>query len=228
MFKVHHLKNSRSTRIIWLMEELGLEYELVVYDRDTATLRASHALVRLHPLGKAPVLQTGDALIAESGAIIEYIIESVGEGRLAPSPGEADRAKYLELLHVAEGSALFPIVVLLLGGMTGGLTEGFKGFVTPDLHKVLDYVSATLGSKDYLLPSGFSAADIQMSYVMEAARMGDMLAGRETLQAYLARLEQRPAHRRAIEKGGPVALTPEQVADDKIATDSPGASQPAG
>lgn len=204
------------------MEELGLDYELVVHDRDAATLRAPEALCRLHPLGKAPLVQTDDSVIAESGAIIEYIIETSGEGRLAPRPGEAERAKYLELLHIAEGSAMFPIVVLLLGGMTGGLSEGFKGFVTPDLHKTLDYVSATLGQKEYLLERGFSAADIQMVYVMVAARMGDMLAGRESLQRYLARLEQRPAYRRAIEKGGPMALAADQVAEDRIAGDATG------
>ena len=222
MLKVHHLKNSRSTRIIWLMEELGLEYELVVYDRNAATLRAPDALSRLHPLGKAPLLQANDSVIAESGAIIEYVLETSAEGRrLAPQPGEAERAKYLELLHIAEGSAMFPILVLLLGGMTGGLNEGFSGFVTPDLDKTLDYVSATLGQKDYLLERGFSAADIQMAYVMEAARMGDWLAGRESLQRYLARLEQRPAFRKAIEKGGPMALSADQVAEDRIAGDAP-------
>ena len=222
MLKVHHLKNSRSTRIIWLMEELGLEYELVVHDRDAATLRAPDALSRLHPLGKAPLLQANDSIIAESGAIIEYVIETAGEGRLAPQPGEAERAKYLELLHIAEGSAMFPILVLLLAGMTGGLNEGFRGLVTPDLNKTLDYVSATLGQKDYLLERGFSAADIQMAYVMEAARMGDWLAGRDSLQRYLARLEQRPAFQRAIEKGGPMALSADQVAGDRIAGDPPG------
>lgn len=214
MLKVHHLKNSRSTRIIWLMEELGLEYDLVIYDRDAATLRAPDALSRLHPLGKAPLLQANDSIIAESGAIIEYVIETAGEGRLAPQPGEAERAKYLELLHIAEGSAMFPILVLLLAGMTGGLNEGFRGLVTPDLNKTLDYVSATLGQKDYLLERGFSAADIQMAYVMEAARMGDWLAGRDSLQRYLARLEQRPAFRKAIAKGGPMALSADQVAGD--------------
>lgn len=222
MFKIHHLKNSRSTRIIWLMEELGLDYDLVIHDRDAASLRAPDALSRLHPLGKAPLLQTADAVIAESGAIIEYIIETSGGGRLAPAPGTAERARYLELLHIAEGSAMFPIVVLLLGGMTGGLTEGFKGFVTPDMHKTLDYLSAALGEQDYLLASGFSAADIQMSYVLVAARMGDMLTGRAALQRYLARLEQRPAYHRAIEKGGPMALTADQVAEDSIAGDAPG------
>lgn len=224
MLKVHHLKSSRSTRIIWLMEELGLDYELVVHDRNAATLRAPDALSRLHPLGKAPLLQTNGSVIAESGAIIEYVIETSGEGRLAPLPGEAERAEYLELLHIAEGSAIFPIVVSLLGGMTGGLNEGFSGFVTPDLEKTLDYVSAKLGQKDYLLERGFSAADIQMAYVMEAARMGDWLAGRESLQRYLARLEQRPAFRRAIEKGGPMALSADQVAGDSIASNAPGKS----
>ena len=102
------------------MEELGLDYELVIYDRDAATLRAPDALSRLHPLGKAPILQAKDSIIAESSAIIEYVIETSGNGRLAPKPGETERAKYLELLHIAEGSAIFPIVVLLLGGMTGG------------------------------------------------------------------------------------------------------------
>ena len=206
MLKLHHLQYSRSTRIIWLMEELGLPYELVSYERDPATFRAPDSLKSLNPLGKAPTVEDGDLVIAESGAIIEYVVETYGNGRLAPAKGERERSKYLEWLHFAEGSAMFPILVVLLGKMTGDTSGGVQDFVRPELEKTLNYLASALSSNDYLLASGFSAADIQMSYVIEAARMGGMLDGQPGLTAYLERLEQRPAYRRAIEKGGPVAL----------------------
>ena len=206
MLKLHHLKYSRSTRIIWLMEELGLPYELVSYDRDPATFRAPDSLLNSNPLGKAPTIEDGDLVIFESGAIIEYVVETYGNGRLAPAKGERERAKFLEWLHFAEGSAMLWVVVVLLGKMTGDTSGGVQDFVRPELEKTLNYLASALASNDYLLASCFSAADIQMSYVIEAARMGGMLDGQPGLTAYLERLEQRPAYRRAIEKGGPVAL----------------------
>ena len=206
MLKLHHLEHSRSTRIIWLMEELGASYELIVHERNPETMRAPEELTRVHPVGKAPVLEDGNLTLAESGAIIEYVIGKYGAGKLAPREDSLEHARYLELLHFAEGSAMFPILVLLVGGMTGGLSDNFRSFVTPDVHKNLDYIGSFLDRRDYLLESGFSGADIQMSYVIEAARMGNLLAGKEKLTEYLARIEQRPAYRRAIEKGGVVAL----------------------
>lgn len=206
MIKVHHLKFSRSTRVIWLMEELGLEYELIAYDRDPLTLRAPESLMGPHPLGKAPVIEDNDCVIAESGAIIEYVVETYGGGKLGPAKGDPERAKYLEWLHYAEGSAIFPILVILIGKMTDDISDGMKGFAQFELDKTLAYIQSAVRSGGYLLESGFSAADIQMSYVIEAARMGGMLEGSSDLSGYLSRLEERPAYKRAIDKGGPVAL----------------------
>ena len=206
MIKIHHLKYSRSTRIIWLMEELGLPYEMTSYERDPATFRAPDSLKTVHPLGKAPAIEDGYLVLTESGAIIEYIVDTHGGGRLAPARGSPDHATYLEWLHFAEGSAMLPVVMVIVGGMTGGLHEGLKGFVDGELGAILGYIQSAVSPDHYLLPSGFSAADIQMSYVVEAARMAGLLAPYPQLAAYLERLEQRPAYGRALDKGGPVAL----------------------
>ncbi len=204
--KLHHLQYSRSTRIIWLLEELGLDYEMISYEREPATFRAPDSLKAPHPLGKAPALEDGDLVIVESGAIIEHIVEARADGRLAPRLGDPERPKYLEWMHFAEGSAMLPIVVTLIGKMTGAAAGGIQDFFAPELEKTLDYLASAVTKQDYLLASGFSAADVQMSYVIEAGRMGGMLGGRPALSAYLERIEQRPAYRRAIDKGGPVAL----------------------
>jgi glutathione S-transferase len=206
MIRIHHLKYSRSTRVIWLMEELGLPYDMTSYDRDPVSFRAPDSLKAIHPLGKAPAIEDGDLTLTESGAIIEHIVDTYGGGRLAPARGDREYAKYLEWLHFAEGSAMLPVVITLVGGMTGGLPDGLKGFVGPELKATFAYLQTAVSPDRYLLDSGFSAADIQMSYVVEAARMGGMLVNYPELAAYLERLERRPAYRRAIEKGGPVAL----------------------
>ena len=204
MLKVHHLERSRSARLIWLMEELGLPYELIRYQRNPLTIRAPAELKAVHPLGKAPILDDDGQVIAESSAIIEYVVDRYGQGRLAPARTDPEHAAYLEWLHMAESTAMFPIMVTRLGAFTGGLSAGLAGFMGPEVELMLDYISTAVGADGYLLKSGFSAADIQMSYVVGSARGGGMLAARPQLTAYLDRLQARPAYKRMIEKGGPV------------------------
>ena len=206
MIKIHHLNNSRSTRIIWLMEELGEPYQIVPHKRDPNTFRSPQTLERVHPLGKAPVIEDGALVLAESGAIIEYLVLTYGRGKLGPAPGAPSWPRYIELLHFAEGSAMFPLLTHLLGMLTGGLSDGLKGFITPDIAKTLKYLDAEVARNGFLVAEGFTGADIQMSYVIEMARMGKLHEPYASLEAWMSRLEQRPAYKRAIERGGPVRL----------------------
>lgn len=202
--KLHHLKRSRSTRIIWLLEELALPYELVSYARQPDGF-APAELRRMHPLCKAPILEDGALRIAESGAIVEYVVTAYGGGRLRPAEGPR-WAAWIEWLHVAEGSAAMPIQITFLGGRYGGLTEQMRSYLATGVRRTLDHIGATVERHDYLLEEGFSSADIQMFYVLELARMGDMLAGHPAVGTYLERIQARPAFRRALEIGGPVPL----------------------
>ncbi len=163
---------TRSTRIIWLMEELGEPYQLVPHTRDPSTFRSPPTLDRIHPLGKAPVIEDSTLVMAESGAIIEYVIATYGHGKLAPAQSGPAWARYIGWLHFAEGSAMMPLLVHLLGMLTGGLPDGLKGFITPDIEKTLKCIAAEILDNGYLTGSAFSGADIQMSYVLEVARMG--------------------------------------------------------
>jgi len=204
MIKVHHLNYSRSTRILWLMEELGLPYEIVPYSRDPKTYRAPDSLKGIHPLGKAPVIEDGDLVLAESGAIVEYLVARHGGGRLAPAADTPEWAAYIEWLHYAEGSAMLPIMIHLMGALTGG-NGGLGAFAAPEIRHALAYIAGAVQPTGYLL-AAFSAADVQMFYVIEAARMGGLLTDFPALTAYLERLETRPAFQAALDKGGPVAL----------------------
>lgn len=206
MIKIHHLNFSRSTRIIWLMEELSAPYEIVSHSRDPKTLRSPPSLEDVHSLGKAPVIEDGELKLVESGAIIEYITGRYGDGKLVPVQADPAWPHYLEWLHFVEGSAMFPLLVHLLGALTGGLPDGLKGFITPDVGKNLDYVAAAVADDSFLLGEMFSAADIQMAYLLEIADMGGLLSGYPALLAYKARLEARPAYQRAIDVGGPMRL----------------------
>jgi glutathione S-transferase len=195
---VYHLNESRSQRILWLLEELDLPYEVVRFQRD-ATRRAPPELAQVHPLGKAPVIRDDDVLLAESGAIVEYLVERRGGGRLAPRPETAAWAMYLQWLHFAEGSAMLPLLLdLFLGiGMIPGGRDGLLGgFVKQELQRQLDYVDAELGDKPWLL-GAFTAADVMMGFPLELAERQGHLAAHPRLAEYVARLRARPAWARA-------------------------------
>jgi len=203
MITLHHLTFSRSTRIVWALEELGISYEMVTYQRDE-TFRAPPELAAVHPLGKAPILVDGGLTIAESGAILTHLNDRHGAGRLAPAPGTDARTVHDEWLHYVEGSAAFPIMLTLIGGMVGGLPEGLSGFVSPERAKTLAYVAGRIGDGPWLMGANFTIADIQLGYLIELAESAGLLAEYQKLRDYLARLKARPAYQRAIAVGGPV------------------------
>jgi glutathione S-transferase len=221
MITVHHLNNSRSQRVLWLLEELGVEYEIKRYERDAKTMRAPPELRAVHPLGKSPVITDGDFTLAESGAILEYIVERYGAGRLAPPAGTSERLRYTYWLHYAEGSAMPPLLLKLVftqipRAPMPGLVRPFvrriadgvrKQFVEPQIKLHLDYLEGELGKTLWFAGPDFTAADVQMSFPLEAAASrGGLDANRPKLMAFLGRIHARPAYLRALERGGPYEL----------------------
>ena len=221
MIVVHHLNNSRSQRVLWLLEELGLAYEVKRYQRDAKTMLAPPELRHVHPLGKSPVITDGELTLAESGAILEYLVERYGEGRFAPAPGTPERLRYLYWMHYAEGSLMPPLLLKLVFNRieTGpmpffvrpvarGIARRVKGtFIEPQIVRHLDYLEAELGKHAWFAGGDFTAADIQMSFPLEAAAArGGLDATRPRLMGFLERIHARPAYRRALEAGGPYAL----------------------
>jgi glutathione S-transferase len=204
MITVHHLNFSRSTRVLWLLEDLGLDYRLVAYERD-ASFRAPPELKAVHPLGKAPVIEDGDLKLAESAPILRYIDGRYGEGRFSPAAGTDEAALHEEWLHYAESSAGVPIMMTIIGGMLGGLQPRLDAFIQPQLARTLDYMSEAVAAGPYLMGERFTLADIQMSYLLVMARHADLLGDHPSLTAYLDRLEARPAFIKATEVGGPMA-----------------------
>jgi glutathione S-transferase len=221
MIVVHHLNNSRSQRVLWLLEELGLEYEVKRYERDPRTLLAPASLRAVHPLGKSPVVTDGELVLAESGAIIEYLIERYGDGRLAPQPGTAERLRYRYWLHYGEGSLMPPLLLKLVFDRVETSPAPFfvrpilrsvaskvkTAFIAPQLCLHLDYLEAELGAADWFAGSDLSGADIQLSFPLEAARARGVLGqNRPKLLGFLARIGARPAYQRAISRGGEYTL----------------------
>ena len=207
MLKVHHLTNSRAHRILWLLEELGLDYEVVIHERDPQTGFALPEFKAIHPLGKSPVLEDAGRLMAESGAIIDYIVRHYGQGRLSPDPASAEYDRYVEWLHYAEGSAMLPF---LLGRYAGRLGEAAKPIlprISSEVLNHLGYISASLGSRPYLMGESFTAADIQVMFVLIVAQATGALAAFPTLGAYLERLQARPAYQRASARGGSLDMS---------------------
>jgi glutathione S-transferase len=204
MIEVHHLNNSRSQRILWLLEELGLPYDIVPYQRDPATRLAPPALKAIHPLGKAPVLRDGDLVLAESGAIVEYLVGRYGNGRLAPARdfSSPDYLAYLHWLHFAEGSAMLPILLRLYAGRLGDAGAPLRPRIESELQSHFAYLSAALGERDYLVAGTFSAADIQLSFVLDAGARGPLQAHPNLVRLH-ERLKARPAWQRAVVRGGP-------------------------
>jgi len=222
MLTVHHLNNSRSQRILWLLEELGVSYEIQRYQRDAKSMLAPPELLRVHPLGKSPVLTDDDVTVAESGAIIEYLLEKYGAGRLVPPPGTEARRRFTYWLHFAEGSAMPPLLLKLIFDRIGS-GQGMPFFakpigraiatkvkalmIEPNLKRQLDYMESELGRSEWFAGDQFSAADIQMSFPVEAAAMRAGLdATRPKLMAFLNKIHARPAFRRALERGGPYSF----------------------
>ena len=222
MITVHHLNNSRSQRVLWLLEELELPYEIVHYQRDPKTMLAPPELRKVHPLGKSPVVMTDEGLVlAESGAIIETVIERYGQGRLAPATGSEQALRYRYWLHYAEGSAMPPLLLKLIFDkienakmpffikpIAKGIAGKAKaGFVSPNIRTHLDFMEGELGRSDWFAGTEFTGADIQMSFPVEAARArGGLDESRPRLMAWLARIHARPAYQRALERGGPYGL----------------------
>ncbi|MBN8488133.1 MAG: glutathione S-transferase [Burkholderiales bacterium] len=218
MITVHHLNNSRSQRVLWLLEELALPYEIRHYQRDAQTMLAPPALKAVHPLGKSPVISDGDVTVAESGAIIEYLLDAHGAGRLRPTAGTPERRRFTYWLHFAEGSAMPPLLLKLIFSrvqtapmpffvkpVARGIAAKVLGsFVEPNLRAQLDFMEAELAGRDWFAGDEFSAADIQMSFPVEAAaQRAGLDASRPRLMDWLHRIHARPAYRRALERGGP-------------------------
>lgn len=202
MITVHHLDDSRSQRILWLLEEMGVDYEVVNYQRDPETLRAPAALERVHPLGKSPVITDGDITIAESGAIVEYVTRRYADHALAPAPADAGFPEYVHWLHFAEGSAVAPLLLDMFLGMLGEASAPLRGTVGAAITRHLDYLESSISDRPYFCGDHFTAADIQMAFVIEFAEGRGKLDGYPALRAYLDRVRSRPAYLRALERGG--------------------------
>jgi glutathione S-transferase len=218
---VHHLNNSRSQRVLWLLEELGVPYEIKHYQRDARTMLAPSSLKKIHPLGKSPVITDDGQAIAESGAIVEYLVERHGKGRFAPRPGTPERQRYTYWLHYAEGS-LMPLLVMKLvfsrlktapapffvRPLMGSISRNvIRGFIDPQLHTHLTYLETELAKSTWFAGEEFSAADVQMSFPVEAASArGGLGPEFPRLQTFLERIRARPAYQKALEKGGKFEL----------------------
>lgn len=220
MITVHHLNNSRSQRILWLLEELGLEYDIKYYERDPKTMLAPESLRQVHPLGKSPVITNGDLTLAESGAIIEYLVRQYG-GRFSPAVDTPEYVRYIYWLHYAEGSAMPPLLLKLIFDRIEqqpmpGLVKPIariitsrtnSAFIEPQITQHLNYLEAELGKGLWFVGDEFTAADIQMSFPIEAAAARAGLdASRPKLMDFLDRIHTRPAYQRALERGGPYQL----------------------
>ena len=225
MITVHHLNNSRSQRVLWLLEELGLPFDIKKYQRDAQTMLAPPELKAVHPLGKSPVITDeageGTVTVAESGAIIEYLVERYGNGRLAPAIGTPERLRWRYWMHFAEGTAMSPLLMKLvferiketkMPFIVKPVARGIANkvlalMVEPNLTRQLDFMEAELGQHEWFAGAEFSAADVQMSFPVEAsAQRAGLNASRPKLMAFLKRIHARPAYKKALERGGPYSF----------------------
>jgi glutathione S-transferase len=217
MVVVHHLNNSRSQRVLWLLEELGVPYEVRRYERDARSMLAPPSLLAIHPLGKSPVIVDGEVTVAESGAIIEYLVGKYGDGRLIPPVGTAQRLRYTYWLHYAEGSAMTPLLFKLvfdriatnptpwpISAISRRIAATVtNAFIAPNLTRHLDYMEAELGAHTWFAGDQFTAADVQMSFPLEiAVTRAGLNASRPRSMAFLDRIHARDAYKRALERGG--------------------------
>ncbi|MDP3854751.1 glutathione S-transferase family protein [Phenylobacterium sp.] len=207
MLVVHHLNDSRSQRILWLLEELGAPYEIKEYKRDATTRLAPPELKAIHPLGKSPVLTEGDATVIESGAIIDYIVRHHGGGKLGPAPGAKGYDTYQQWLHYAEGSAMLPLMLFMYVGRLGDAGAPLHPRIESEIANHLGYVEGALAGRDWLMDD-FSAADIQMSFVGEVTGAFGRFGAYPNIAAWVKRFQDRSAYRKALEKGGPYNMGP--------------------
>lgn len=220
MITVHHLNNSRSQRVLWLLEELGLAYEVRRYERDAETMLAPEALRKVHPLGKSPVIDDGERVVAESGAIVEYLAVRHGNGRLMPEPGSDDYWRCRYWMHFAEGSAMPPLLLKLVFDRVASAKMPFfakpiargiadkvlRGFVMPQIRAQLNFMEAELKDRDWFAGRDFSIADIMMSFPLEAAKSrGGIGDAHPRLLSWLQSIHARPAYQRALQAGGEYA-----------------------
>ncbi|QYI99466.1 glutathione S-transferase [Thalassovita mediterranea] len=218
MIKIHHLEDSRSQRILWLLEELGLDYEVIRYERDPQTRLAPDALRAIHPLGKSPVLEEGDVIVAETGAIIEYVIDTHGAGRLKPAAGTSEQRAWTYWMHYAEGSAMPPLLMKLVFQMLPQNANALmrpvvkaitsraeNGFIDPRLKEHIEFWESSLAPTGWFAGSEFTAADIIMSFPLEAAASRSDAGQYPNISGFLTRIHERPAYKRALERGGPYA-----------------------
>ncbi|MEZ4214949.1 MAG: glutathione S-transferase family protein [Myxococcota bacterium] len=201
MIRVHHLERSRSQRVLWLLEELGVDYEVVRHARDPVTQRAPDALRAVHPLGKSPVIVDGDVVLAESGAIVDYLVVRHGRGALAPHHDDADFPRYLYWLHFAEGSGMFPLLLDLFLGMAGDGAAPLRDAVGAEIDALLAFLERELEGREWLLGARFSAVDPLVSFVAEFASTRRDLAAHPNVRAWLERAHARPAYQRALARG---------------------------
>lgn len=204
MIVVHHLNDSRSQRVLWLLEELGLPYEIRHHQRNAVTRLAPPELLEVHPLGKSPVITDGPRTVFESGAIVDYIIRRHGGGRLQPSADQPAYDEYQQWLHYSEGSAMLPLMLRLYVGRLGEAGAPLQPRISSELANHLGFVDRRLADREWIMGDTFSGADIQMSFVGEAAR--DLRKQYPHLDAWVRRFQARPAYQRALERGGPYAL----------------------
>ncbi len=204
MIVVHHLNNSRSQRILWLLEELGVDYEIEHYQRDPKTMLAPPSLYEVHPLGKSPVITDADKTIAESGAIVEYIVSRYGSGKLVPATDTPEYLRYTYWLHYAEGSAMPPLLLNLIFTRFGiGDSSAMDGFIAPQIKLHYDYIEDELSKNTWFVGEEFTAADIQMSFPLElVANTSQDVESRPHIKEFIARIHERPAYKRGLEKGG--------------------------
>jgi glutathione S-transferase len=202
MIVVHHLNNSRSQRILWLLEELELPYDIRKYQRDRVTNLAPPDLEAVHPLGKSPMVELDGKLLIESGAIIETLIDRRGGGRLAPAKGSALEIDHLMWLHYAEGSAMLPLMLQLYTSRLGEAAAPLRPRIDSEIARHLGFVERSLTGRDWLLGDRLTGADIQMSFVGEIAGVFGLRAAYPAMDAWVKRFQARPAYRRALEKGG--------------------------
>ncbi|SOE93908.1 glutathione S-transferase [Burkholderia sp. D7] len=202
MIEVHHLNESRSRRITWLLEELGLDYTVHAYQRNPQTRLAPPELEKIHPLGKAPVIRDGGEVIFESGAIIEYLVRKYGNGRLAPASDSRDYNRYLQFLHYAEGSAMLPLMLKLYTSRLGDGAAPLQPRIESEMQRHLGFLNSELAGRDYFIGDELTGADVQLSF---AVQMAVKFCGEDAypnLTAFVRRIEARDAYQRAIEKSG--------------------------